>query len=327
MQIDRALCFWLGDLDTRVARGGETGGTRDIRLCKRAAEVERFIDSPMPPGSRHELPLEPYVEEDLPAYNLPIVVWGGRRSGEVALSAQHGASRHPYPLWKRRARPWRGGKPRDAIVLLRDSSNRYHARILRRENMENAPDWLRTELKKLDECARFASVPGGAELVDLPVPKTEIGDTFLIVPPSLPDRVAELAALAGPGGKEPAGMRHRRSRLLVAKLKSLYSYRCQLCGDGPDALPRIDMGGGRFYVEVHHVDGLSETEEEPDPGAGTDEGRLLSLDSARHAVVVCPHHHCVLHHAHGGYRYVRADKRFVGQAGGGVLVLRINHHL
>lgn len=82
----------------------------------------------------------------------------------------------------------------------------------------------------------------------------------------------------------------KRNRALVDELKSLYSYRCQLCHD--ESIPPIVTVDGKNYVEVHHIKPLSEEkyDEEED------------LDVLENMIVVCPHHHKFLHYNRGGYK-------------------------
>lgn len=321
MNIDRVLAFWLGSLDSRVASGaGAAGGTRDLRLCKRGDAVRAFIGTNQDPLDQ-SIHLEAYPEAGLEPYDLRVVEWTGQRAGELALPGQSAKSRGPYPLWKRYARAWTRGGPKDAVLLLRDGGGRFHARMVRREQLADLPGWLRTPLQQLDECARLISPGGSQVIVDLPgggvAPDR---DAFVVLPPSIPEQVAALRRLRGPGGREPAGQRYRRSRRLATTLKAMYAYQCQLC-DG--TIPPIPTRSGKFYVEVHHLDGLDETAhglEQADP----DED--LVLDSADHAIVVCAHHHRWLHSAYGGYRWDRTTKEFVVQ-GGPTLRLVTNHHL
>lgn len=80
-----------------------------------------------------------------------------------------------------------------------------------------------------------------------------------------------------------------RSRALVEALKSLYGYRCQLCGSDA-AIPPIPTTGAKFYVEVHHVWGFLEA-------IGGDQVNGVPLvDRSDNIIVVCPHHHALLHY-------------------------------
>lgn len=112
--------------------------------------------------------------------------------------------------------------------------------------------------------------------------------------------------------------------MLAERMKRFYDFKCQLCTGN---IPRIHIDGERYYVEVHHVDGLSETEGDESPDAGTDEGRPLSLDRAEKIVVVCPHHHRLLHHSDGGYRFDHGAKVFVSNRGNQRLSLALNEHI
>jgi hypothetical protein len=88
-----------------------------------------------------------------------------------------------------------------------------------------------------------------------------------------------------------------RSQSLVKKLKQLYEHRCQICSE-LFSIPQIIKENGTFYVEMHHIKGLSnyigtivELEGiEDDP-----------LDHYKNAIIVCTFHHKVLHFHEGGF--------------------------
>ena len=58
------------------------------------------------------------------------------------------------------------------------------------------------------------------------------------------------------------------------RLKEVYEFRCQICSE------RIELGGGKFYAEVHHVRPLG--------------GEHKGLDTQENMLVVCPNHHAML---------------------------------
>lgn len=83
-----------------------------------------------------------------------------------------------------------------------------------------------------------------------------------------------------------------RSQELVKKMKGLYNFKCQLC-DPSDPIPVITMIVGIEYVEMHHIIAISTSNAE-------DETDFI-LDDYKNAVVVCSHHHKVLHYHQGGF--------------------------
>lgn len=83
--------------------------------------------------------------------------------------------------------------------------------------------------------------------------------------------------------------RLNRNRELVEELKSIYGYKCQICGD--DETFSIKKNDGNNYVEVHHIKPLRESCENEE----------IDLDVISNMIVVCPHHHKVLHYQNGGY--------------------------
>lgn len=84
----------------------------------------------------------------------------------------------------------------------------------------------------------------------------------------------------------------KRSQLLVRKMKELYNYKCQLC-DPINPIPIIEMKNGLKYVEMHHIIGISNSNAE-------DESDYL-LDNYVNCVIVCSHHHKMLHYHKGGF--------------------------
>lgn len=91
-------------------------------------------------------------------------------------------------------------------------------------------------------------------------------------------------------------LKRRRSKELVDTLKKLYSYTCQVCEGSPNspAIPRIVMANENYYVEVHHIQPISAADD-----ANDDSKKLL--DTYLNVVVVCTHHHKVLHYGKGGF--------------------------
>lgn len=83
---------------------------------------------------------------------------------------------------------------------------------------------------------------------------------------------------------------HERSRMLVNKLKELYANECQICKDGD--IPKIIKEDGTFYSEAHHINPISNIPLD-------NEGEIL--DHYKNMIIVCPHHHKVLHYEYGGY--------------------------
>lgn len=65
-----------------------------------------------------------------------------------------------------------------------------------------------------------------------------------------------------------------RNTTIVAELKALYDHRCQICGF------TIELPGGRFYCEAHHIRPLGS----PHDG----------IDIASNIIIVCPNHHAML---------------------------------
>lgn len=270
--------------------------------------------------------LEPYPEANIGQYELTIAEYSGRRPGECALPMQYGGSSNAYRLWPRAVRPFREGSVQDAIILIKDTDNRYHARVIRREQVGDVPAFMQSTLSQFSECGQLIEVRKNYEWIDFPWQPSENRDTPFAVTKQIEDTaelVKRIQRMSGAHGRETVGARHRRSRRLAEYLKRLYGFKCQLC-DG--SIPRIYMGGDRYYVEVHHVKGLAEVDKHSKDSGPTQEASNLALDTASNIVVVCPHHHMVLHHTHGGFRLLRAEGCFLG-ADGTRLTLVTNEHL
>lgn len=329
MRIEAMLCFWLGSLDSRVAAGRQdVGGTHDIRFCSRGEEVREFTGTEPDEDGRWLLRLEPYPEASIDTDELAIAEYGGARQGECALPAQFAGSGNEYPLWRRVVRPYsrEATRRREAILLLRDEYRRFHARIVRREHVAEFPDELRTQLEEYDDCGRLILLDPKLELLDLPFQKARNHIPPFVLEPVNSDEeeeVEDVLGTHGAQGTEPAGERHRRSRILAEKLKKLYQFRCQLCSD---EVPRIDMGGGRYYVEVHHIEGYSEIDKAQKSAGTTQESSELLIDRAENIVVVCPYHHALLHHDVRDFTFAADELAFVGK-NHATLPLMTNKHL
>jgi hypothetical protein len=133
MQVSAAFAFWLGRLDSQVATGKlpPGAGTHDIRFCGVGDKVANFVGHPPDSRGRWDFDLEPYPEAGLLASRLTISKYG-YRSSECALPGQAPVYRNAYPLWRQQVRLLRVNElPKDAILLLRDTSGRFHARVAR----------------------------------------------------------------------------------------------------------------------------------------------------------------------------------------------------
>lgn len=319
------LSFWLGSLDSRVAAGKpDVGGTHDIRFGWVGQEVRQFLGREPDSVGRWAVRLEPYPEARCAQYDLIIAEYRGAREGECALPAQHGSnSPDAYPLWRKVVRPYASGRPKDAIVLIQDTGGRFHARVVHREHLPKLPKWFRDNFVNLEERGQLIAAPHGYELIDIPWVSRD--DITLYVRRALDDKdklVAKIKKMRGSAGRTTVS-RHQRSRQLAEELKRLYQFQCQLC-DG--TIPRIHVSGDRYYVEVHHIEGFAEVDTKRGAIGSTQDNSDLLLDRADNIVVVCPHHHMVLHYGHGGMIYDSTSQTFVG-GDGTVLPLLRNEHL
>lgn len=322
MKIQKALFFWLGSTDSRVASGiGDAGGTRDIRFCGSGPLIKKFTGRAHNADGKWSVPLAPVHTLKIPAQILVIAEYGFR-SSECALPRQLAASKSAYPLWFKCVRPIMKNAPvLDAIALFMDTDGEFHARVIPRERVPAFPMALRTELIEFDECARLY-VGGTLALRD---------DLFAVAatPPqelrtSDVEALAELAQLTGKQGRtETKAHRHRRSRKLAEKLKTLYGHKCQLCTNDNLA---IIMADGTQYVEVHHIQGLAEADPEGSNGAVSQQGAALSLDHYKNLIVVCPFHHAMLHHDHRKFEFDDKKRLFIADDGT-KLLLATNKHL
>lgn len=110
--------------------------------------------------------------------------------------------------------------------------------------------------------------------------------------------------------------RIERNKELVEELKQIYGYRCQICGE--DETYSIKRKDGKNYVEVHHIKPLSESCENED----------IDLDVISNMIVVCAHHHKVLHYQNGGYFNLSIDNGLnITNDRGESIPIRLDYHL
>lgn len=117
----------------------------------------------------------------------------------------------------------------------------------------------------------------------------------------------------------------QRSKTLVEKMKVLYLDGCQLCENpySNPTIPRIEMESGRHYIEVHHIKPISSALH------ANDESDVI-LDSYLNLVVVCAHHHKLLHYAEGGFDFltkIEDEKLVFESVKGEKLSIFTNYHL
>lgn len=159
-------------------------------------------------------------------------------------------------------------------------------------------DWGYTRLRKNE-----LNIQGGDE----PLNRDDIADLFDDIQTSINKEESEVS-------------RQKRSQRIVNLLKEMYDYRCQICGDEP-LIPVIQMRNGKKYVEVHHIVPLHQQ------GVINDESNCI-LDDYENAIVVCAHHHKVLHYEDGGYvdiKKIKDELFFVNN--GNKLPIKLNYHL
>jgi hypothetical protein len=114
-----------------------------------------------------------------------------------------------------------------------------------------------------------------------------------------------------------------RNKQLVSKLKELYNHKCQLCTED-QPIPVIVTEDGLPYVEVHHIVPIGARN-----NIGVLEMEYENLDSYKNTIVVCPHHHRVLHYHKGGYHKLVEEEGqlyFVSQHGDRLKIVE-NEHL
>jgi|LSQX01.3.fsa_nt_gb hypothetical protein len=132
--------------------------------------------------------------------------------------------------------------------------------------------------------------------------------------------ITELKGLAGTLDKvKTENETKKRNVKIVERLKELYKCRCQLCSEKGLNLPPIEKNDGTYYVEVHHIKPIAESDAESDE----------LIDVYTNAIVVCPYHHKVLHYHQGGYKIlIEKDRQlfFVSERGSRICVEE-NHHL
>ena len=123
-------------------------------------------------------------------------------------------------------------------------------------------------------------------------------------------------------------LRIKRNGELARALREEYKYRCQLCHRSQVDCPRIPMADGRYYVEVHHLEGLAEVVARHEHGQLSD-SEYANLTSWHNVVVVCPYHHMLIHHHRPRLEFVRDELAFRTADGRTALkiVRRLKPHL
>lgn len=122
--------------------------------------------------------------------------------------------------------------------------------------------------------------------------------------------VSELAA------KKITIQRIQRSQKLRDLLVNYYNSRCQICEENSSLLIPTEIVG-RFYVEVHHVNGLAESYALQQSGLRVG----LRVNGLENLIVLCPHHHATLHHHWPRYEFDR-DNLLWRHTQGGILPIR-----
>ncbi|GEM_PF-4605631 len=337
VRVKAALFFWLGELDTCVATGDlpANTGTHDIRFCNRREEIESFLDGICEEQHREwRFQLAPYPAAGIPEWPIKITQYT-YRSGECAMPAQSANSEGAYPLWAKVVTTLPGGSdPHHAILLLRDEADRVHARVVHVQNIRRLPGALRDPLVQThgnDQCANFIDLSRDpVDVRDLPIVVGDPDEPPVEAPDAEQeeDLLAQARELNEPEEtQETTTQRRRRSRKLADLMKRHYSDRCQLCT--ADA-PRIDMGDGRYYVEIHHIKKLAETEAlRADSSIVEDrqDARHFSLDRYDNVVVLCPFHHRLVHYYRSPITFDRARGRFCADDGSLTLHLVVDDHL
>ncbi|WP_140456883.1 MULTISPECIES: HNH endonuclease [Priestia] len=117
--------------------------------------------------------------------------------------------------------------------------------------------------------------------------------------------------------------KRERSQKLSLEMKKMYGYRCQLCSE-ENPIPLIEKEDGTFYVEVHHIVPISERELVQDDAFGQ------IIDTYKNVIVVCSHHHKVLHYHSGGFQELikgEAGLLYFRSKKGDLLKVETNYHL
>ena len=83
------------------------------------------------------------------------------------------------------------------------------------------------------------------------------------------------------------------------------------------------MENGKSYVEVHHIEALSNEDSVYKRFENVDK------DSYKNTIVVCPFHHKALHLHHGGYKKIirKKDKLFFESNQGSLIKIVQDFHL
>ncbi|GAB2497540.1 hypothetical protein GCM10008929_18110 [Alkalibacterium psychrotolerans] len=116
----------------------------------------------------------------------------------------------------------------------------------------------------------------------------------------------------------------KRNSMLVRKLKELYGYSCQICAKD-NSIPAIVTNNGQNYVEMHHIKPVSSFN---DVATANDESNTL-IDHYKNCLVVCPHHHKVIHYQGGGFKMLvkQHNQTYLKTDNDEWLMIATNYHL
>jgi hypothetical protein len=105
---------------------------------------------------------------------------------------------------------------------------------------------------------------------------------------------------------KPLIVRHQYRKDVSRQLKSLsealfayYDWRCMICDSDGSGIPLIPTKNGKYYVEIHHLDGLAENFSE--------ETDCRHLNEVGNLIVICAHHHTVIHRHHPKLIFDRSE--------------------
>lgn len=329
MEYQCFLSIWLNYTSTSTIHGlPGAGGQAHIAFRRSRREVIGLLINTgiLQRNNKWQIPLDSYGDissQELTFYENPPHI---RRAGECRIPSQSQSSPRRYPLWQRSViQISRGSRPFQAILVLRDINDKFHARVICVRELSRLPISARSTLINSRNRTVYLETRAGT-FDDIPCP----GPTAVI-----PEEPGPSGSYIGRGRSRPqpstdaswANLRRRlsgaecqrtrRSKIatyrrilrdpgLRSLLLSCFGERCQVRGcEYTDTLPSAVR---QHVLVVHHIHELAR--------GGTDDPYNLS--------VICANHHALCHYAPGAYiePIIRSDDVLINYQGGAFVIER-----
>lgn len=306
MPITFQAAFWIWRNHTSAATIlglPAAGGQAHIAFGRCEPEIQQFFDGTSIQKIGDQWSFRVVRYGDIPRWQLAFYVNPPtlQRPRECRIPSQSLVSSRAYPLWRRvvTAIP-RGSLPRHLILFLRDSANRFHARVITANHLHHLPAplqraiisshgrtqtqhvWVRRGIFHDLVCPSPRPAPAPAEIIPS---GSNVGAGRSRPRPATAPDWRRLSRLLGPVGRiaQPRATHRIRRVLQRRSVRDLvlrcFGARCQARGcEFTSALPEQIRD---CVLHVHHVREL---------GRGGE-------DSPYNLSVLCANHHALCHRA------------------------------